>query len=184
MKRGFIRGILYLLLLFFLSGIYRASVYADYVLPYPSYMPGNTLYRLSRLLDAAKVYWYWGTIASWKYHMSLGDKYLIEAKTLFEYKQYLLAVDALQRSDKEISTFVGLLSQARGEGKDVHRQTKETSDAMLVHQELLKRLQKDVPAEFLWQPEKAQSTKLVLGERLNNAIVLRDRVVQELISMR
>src|SRR5450759_5012191 len=88
---------------FLLSLVFSHSslVYADYVLPYPSYMPGSSLYKVSRVVDLLKFYWSWGNIAQIKYHLALSDKYLIEAKTLMEYKQFLLGTDDLRRYDKE-----------------------------------------------------------------------------------
>jgi len=70
-------------------------IHAEYVLPYPSYMPGNKIYRVSRVVDKIKKYWYFGNIAQIKYHLALADKYLVEAKTLMEY-------DQLQMPDKDI----------------------------------------------------------------------------------
>jgi len=85
------------------------QVRAEYVLPYPSAMPGNKLYRIMRIIDELKKPLYFGSITRYKYHLSLADKYLVEAKTLFEYKQYLLAVDALERSDREFQEATPLL---------------------------------------------------------------------------
>jgi len=154
--------------------------YAEYVLPYPSYLPGNTLYRISRIIDRAKNYWYWGTIAQIKYHIGLSDKYLVEAKTLFEYKQYLLATDALQRSDTEIS---GLSTQIRvgiREGKDMSSQKSILSDAMQVHITTLKLMKKQLPSEFQWTPEKVAPTNLSIGLLLDTSIGLRQKLLDEL----
>src|ERR1700690_3290457 len=92
---------------------------SNYVLPYPSYMPGNKLYKVSRILDKLQNYWNWGNIAQERYHLSLSDKYLVEAKTLFEYNQYFLAVDALNRSNQQFMMVRPYVTKAQQEGKDV-----------------------------------------------------------------
>lgn len=155
-------------------------VYADYVLPYPSYMPGNALYRISRIIDIAKNYWYWGTIAQIKYHIGLSDKYLVEAKTLFEYKQYLLATDALQRSDKELSGLPARLSEGNREGKDMSDQQSILSDAMEKHITVLDLMKKQLPNEFQWTPEKASATNLSIGLLLDTSVGLRQKLLSEL----
>jgi len=154
--------------------------YAEYVLPYPSYMPGNTLYRISRIIDTMKNYWYWGTIAQIKYHIGLSDKYLVEAKTLFEYKQYLLATDALQRSDTELSGLPTRISEGSREEKDMSSQKSILSDAMQVHMATLELMKKQLPSEFQWTPEKAAATNLSIGFMLDTSIQLRQKLSNEL----
>src|SRR3989344_2434627 len=90
------------MVIFLLVFVLVSRVEAAYVLPYPSYMPGNKLYTFSRFFDEVGRIWNFGSIASTKYALHLSDKYLVEAKTLFEYQQYLLALDALQRSDRQL----------------------------------------------------------------------------------
>ncbi len=131
------------------------SVRADYVLPYPSYMPGNKLYRVTRIIDKLKNYWYFGEIGQAKYHLGLADKYLVEAKTLFEYRQYLLAVDALQRSDDEF------------------KKVPKNLDAAEKHIEVLTQLLSIVPDAFTWTSEKAEATQLPLKNLLEASIRLR-----------
>lgn len=140
------------------------SVRAEYVLPYPSYMPGNKFYRVSRFIDRIKKPFYFGNISSYKYHLSLADKYLVEAKTLFEYKQYLLAIDALTRSDAEF---------AKAENKDVRNFETQLQEAAVAHQMVLKRLQEELPEQFLWTPEKDNPTSLPLKDLINTSITLR-----------
>lgn len=140
------------------------SVRAEYVLPYPSYMPGNKFYRISRLIDRVKQPFYFGNISSYKYHLSLADKYLVEAKTLFEYKQYLLATDALTRSDVEFA------KAKRNVVRYFETQFQEAAEA---HQMVLKRLQEELPEQFLWTPEKDSPTYLPLKDLINTSITLR-----------
>src|SRR5438876_8559854 len=94
------------------------TVHADYVLPYPSFMPGNKFYKISKIIETFEKWWYWGSIGQTKYNMQLADKYLVEAKTLFEYKQYFLALKALRQSDAYISKVPLFINQARNEKKD------------------------------------------------------------------
>jgi hypothetical protein len=140
-------------------------VHAEYVLPYPSFMPGNKLYRISRLIDVMKKYWYFGDIAQFKYRLTLSDKYLVEAKTLFEYKQYLLGFDALKRSSTEwqkaVPTTPSMLLSYQ--------------EAAKKHIEVLERM--DVPDNFLWSPEKSASSKLPLRGEIENAIQLRKKTL-------
>lgn len=143
-----------LLTLFLVFFALRVAVYADYVLPYPSYMPGHKLYRISRMIDELKNYWYWGSIAQTKYHQGLSDKYLVEAKTLFEYKQYPLALDALKRSDQHFS--------------------KEISQAYEVHIWVLTKLKAELPITFVWQDEYRKPISLAIAEALKRSIEIRN----------
>lgn len=150
-------------------------VSAGYVLPYPSYMPGNKMYRVSRIIDQAKKFWYWGSIASVKYQLGLADKYLVEAKTLFEYKQYLLAADALIRSDTAFSKIPRFIAKAKEEGKDVSLLEKTVHEAAQTHIQTLDGLKQIVPAEFTWTPEKSLPTRLLLKQLLLESINLRQQ---------
>lgn len=148
-------------------------IFAAYVLPYPSYMPGNKLYKVSRVVDVVKGWWSWGSIAQLKYHMALADKYLVEAKTLFEYQQYPLALDALARSDKEILYLKPFIDRAEKEGKDMLAFKQIVDDAMTVHKKILTEIKKTVPETFTWQPEKAQEEELMLHMRLQYSYEIR-----------
>ncbi|HLD25127.1 MAG TPA: DUF5667 domain-containing protein [Patescibacteria group bacterium] len=149
------------------------SVRAEYVLPYPSYMPGNKLYRISRLIDRIKKPFYFGNISSVKYHLGLSDKYLVEAKTLFEYKQYLLAIDALSRSDTEFTKAPAYIKRAKSEKKEVRNFETQLQEAAEAHQLILKNLREAVPEQFLWTPEKEKSINLPLEDLINSSITLR-----------
>jgi hypothetical protein len=170
-----------LLSIYFLSII--PSVRADYVLPYPSFMPGNKMYRISRIIDQLKRYWYWGNIAQIKYHLGLSDKYLVEAKTLLEYNQYLLASDALVRSDKEFMQLPKYVSSAKNEQVDVIKYKQLISQSGQKHKVILFTLITLVPTKFTWTPEKAKSTDLKLQEMLNGSVQLRGKVVAEIESL-
>lgn len=157
----------------FVSGTIVSSVYADYVLPYPSYMPGNKFYSVSRLLDRAAAFWHWGEIASVKYHLALSDKYLVEAKTLFEYNQYLLAVEALRRSNEQFRLVPQLLERIKDQGKDADKLVGRAREAAATHKRVLASLRGELPTEFTWIPEKQQATTLRLKELLDEAIAAR-----------
>jgi len=168
MKRFF-----FCIMCLFVLGSFTPAVQASYLLPYPSFMPGNRLYRVSRILDQLKVYWYWGNIAQFKYHLNLADKYLVEASTLFNYRQYLLGIKALAESDHEINKLPETLSRAKKEHKDTLNLVFLLQEAMLEHERILYELEKDLPQEFLWQPEKESPTLLPLASLLMQSRNLR-----------
>jgi len=169
-----------IVVLIFIFLCFVHPVYAEYVLPYPSYMPGNKMYQVSRIIDTLKNYWYWGTIAQIKYHLGLADKYLVEAKTLFEYKQYLLATDALLRSDAELTGIIPLIEKGSVEGKDMSQFENTIVEAMQVHLEKLEVMAEQLPGEFLWTPEKKDATNLSIRQMLDTAISIRQNIVNTL----
>ncbi len=159
---------------FFLS----SPVYADYILPYPSYMPGNRLYQISRILDVFSQWWYWGNIASVKYRLKLADKYIVEAKTLFEYHQYQLGVEALKRSDMQVSQIVKYLVLAKQENKDIKKMDSTIVDGMNAHITILEKLSKELPETFTWTPEKQESTLLNFSQLFQNAKMERMKLLK------
>ncbi len=157
-----------------------SPVSAEYVLPYPSFMPGNKMYRVSRIMDTLKHYWYRGTIAEIRYRLGLSDKYLVEAKTLFEYKQYLLATDALARSDAALAGMTSLIEQGTGEGKDMSGQKTVLIEAMKTHLSVIESMKQWLPSEFQWTPEKAAATDLSIGFMLDTSMQIRNTLLNEL----
>lgn len=153
-----------LLLVYCLLSIVPFS-YADYVLPYPSFMPGNKMYRISRVIDNLKANWYFGNIAKTKYHLGLSDKYLVEAKTLFEYKQYLLAVDALKRSNDHFEVLPQFIKN--------DTQKNIVREAGGVHIRVLEELASKLPEEFIWKPEKSEESVLYIGSLIRQSKGLR-----------
>jgi len=133
-------------------------------------MPGNKMYKISRFVDRLNAYWYFGNIAKFRYHLALSDKYLVESKTLFEYGQYLLASDALQRSDKAVVSAVPYINRAELEGKNMVNLTKIFVDAMDGHIKILEKLIGETPTEFQWTPEKEKNTDLQIGQMLHTSI--------------
>lgn len=156
------------------------KVTAAYVLPYPSYMPGNKLYRVSRVIDEAKKYWYWGNLASYRYELEQSDKALVEAKILFEYNQYLLALDALERSNIALPRVSVSLRQARDEGKNIEKYKQEFMAALEEHKRLIVKIKKDVPEEFTWTPEKKAPQVLGLHAALSEAERIRSDALPKL----
>lgn len=165
-------------LMLLMSGLILPDIVrAEYVLPYPSYMPGNKLYMISRLVDRAKQIFYFGNISSFKYHLALADKYLIEAKTLFEYKQYLLAVDALGRSDVHFRQLPAYLRSAEREKKDIGALSVLVQEAAQAHVHILASLKDLLPSEFVWRPEKAAEIVIPIGDMLGESIQIRRDLV-------
>lgn len=166
-----------LIITYFISVV--MSVHADYVLPYPSYMPGNKLYKIDRIIDQLKRFWYFGNIAKVKYHLALSDKYLVEAKTLMEYNQFLLGADALTRSNKEFSGIPLNLAGAKNEGVDTTTLKGTIQEAAIKHTSVLAALQRSVPHTFVWRPEKSVATNLDLGSMIQSSEELRMSVASQ-----
>lgn len=169
------KAILFALVIGFFASV-LSPVRADYVLPYPSFMPGNKLYRVTRIVDTLKAYWHWGNIAKTKYHLGLSDKYLVEAKTLMEYGQYLLATDALTRSDFHFSSLSVYVRGAKERNIDIAKLKSIIGEASVKHRNVLFGLKQMAPAEFIWTPEKQDSSVLKLDELLQGSEEIRVRV--------
>lgn len=152
------------------------QVRAEYVLPYPSFMPGNKLYKISKIVDYLKRFWYWGSIASIKYNLGLSDKYLVEAKILFEYKQYALALNSLKQSDYYVQQLPWFISKSKNEMKDTALLQTTVVNAMLTHTAVIATLKNELPTDFLWQPEKQERSLLPIGLSLDQALQIRKRV--------
>jgi hypothetical protein len=149
------------------------SVRAEYILPYPGPMPGNKLYTIAQIIDKLQFYWYWGNIARANYFMELSDKYLVEAKTLFEYKQYLLGTDALQRSDNAWQKIQQYLDNAEAEGKDIEYLRIKHKEQSLVHARIIEGLIIQLPDSFRWTSEKEHEIELQLKALLKKSKELR-----------
>lgn len=159
------------LVLFYFPPITYAQ--SDYVLPYPPSMPGNKLYSLRLMGESIQGVWSFGNFAQFSYNLKLSDKYLVEAKTLFEYKQYLLGHTALQKSDRYIKKAAYYLSNAEREGKNIEEKKKVLQSAIEKHISVLEQLQTVTPEEFLWQPEKSDATKLNIRDEIGESIGIR-----------
>jgi hypothetical protein len=154
-------------------------VEAAYVLPYPSYLPGNKLYRVSEFVDSIKKYWYFGTLTQLKYVQEMSDKHLIEAKTLFEYKQYALGVRALEKSNTEASAIPSLLMLLSKEKKSSLEIKTKVNEEMKAHQVVLQRMFSDVPGSIDWVEEKKAPEVIDFSKLFEFSIGLREKVASE-----
>lgn len=164
--------ILFVFIFFLSSSSYTFSV-SEYVLPYPSSMPGGFLYKLHLVLEQINKYWYFGDFGQFRYNLNQSDKYLVEAKTLFEYKQYLLGYNALEKSDMYFSSAPLYLKNAQLHGKNISEKEEALGQAAKKHGEVLKKMKNTVPAQFTWVGEKAQPITLNLVGAINKSIHIR-----------
>lgn len=148
---------------------------SEYVLPYPSAMPGSIFYKLNLIKEEVLRYWYFGDFGRFKYNLKQSDKYIVEAKTLLDYKQYLLADKALQKSDKYIEKIYPILLSAKKNGKNISEKETILKNAALKHIEELVRIKDGVPSVFEWIPEKEPPTTLNLWDSLDKSIEVRQK---------
>ena len=146
----------------------------DYVLPYPSYMPGNPMYKIRQILERAQEYWYFGDMAKVKYHLKMADKYLVEAKTLFEYGQIRLAVESLDKSNYHFSNAVLYEDDVVQDKKDSGEQMQELKNAAEKHTSVIKVLDQELPDTVEWQEEKKEKEEILLSMLFREATVIRD----------
>lgn len=150
---------------------------STYVLPYPSFMPGSIFYKLHVIWEDLMKYWYFGNFGQFEYNLKLSDKYLVEAKTLFEYKQYLLGCKALQKSDKYFGNTSLFLILANREGKNIFQNKNLLKEVALKHIEELERIENIIPDNFIWQPENSLSTNLNLRQMIKKSIGIRKKSI-------
>lgn len=166
----------------FLVGLIMVMVFpqfglaaSDYVLPYPSSMPGSRFYRVNLIKEKVLGYWYFGDFGQFKYNLKQSDKYLVEAKTLFEYKQYLLAFDALDKSEVYFQQTLPNLVKAQQKGKNISVSSDILKQASGKHIEVLLEINQNIPAKFVWIPEKSAPTTLNLSEKIKELINTRKK---------
>lgn len=147
---------------------------SNYVLPYPSYMPGNFFYKPRLILSKFSYYIYFGDFGKFEYNLKESDHYLVEARTLFEYKQYLLGVSALNKSDYYFSKLKPSLENAQLNGKNISEKNAKLGEASVKHKETLRELEEVLPENFNWSPEKSESTNINFQELISNSIRLRN----------
>lgn len=149
---------------------YAAS---SYVLPYPGAMPGNKLYPLQVLVDGIQGIVAFGDFSRFKYFLGQSDKYLVEAKTLFEYGQYPLAIKSLERSNYNFQKIYPNLINAKKNKKNIKEKNDIFVSAKMKHIEVLNKLLNEIPKEFLWKDENKEAIALSLQEEIKKAIDLR-----------
>lgn len=172
----FISVLLLLAYLFFNSSVYAAP--SDYVLPYPPQMPGSYVYKFRIIGEKIQKLWSFGSLSQFSYNLKLADKYLVQAKTLFEYKQYLLGYESLKESDIFFKDAISSLNTAKVEKKDITEKTKIFKSASLKHIEVINILQTVLPEEVNWIPEKTASTKLLLRNAIKNSLEIRKLIYE------
>ncbi len=158
--------------LFFLIST-KSFAQSNYVLPYPSSMPSNFSYKIHLLYENISKYWYFGDFGQFDYSLKMADKYLVEAKTLFEYKQYLLGYKALKKSDKYFINILPNLVRAEKNGKNILQKRIILKEAARKHIEILNRMQINSPDVFNWLPEKELPTMLNIKNAIGNSINVR-----------
>ena len=170
MRTGFI-ACFFLLLILFIPQVHAES---NYVLPYPQAMPGSKFYVLDKIQETLLKYYSFGNLSKITYHRSFSDKYLVEAKTLFEYKQYLLATEAITKSNNHFQEQNTYMMSAKKEGKDIS-EVKDTLHSQIEkHIEVLELLIVSTPQEFNWTSEIGSASKLFIHKLLNDSIRIRD----------
>lgn len=160
---------------FFLLSTNIAFANSSYVLPYPSAMPGGINYKLHVVWEKILQYWYFGDFGKFEYNLKESDKYLVEAKTLFEYNQYLLGFTALQKSNDFFAKTLPSLQKAQKDGKDTADSRKILSTAAAKHIEVLQKMLTDTPATFTWAPEKTAASTLNIHVLIQTAIEERQK---------
>lgn len=162
--------------IYLLIAVFPRDVFAQssYVLPYPSSMPGSIFYKPRIVWEKVMNYWHFGNFGQFEYNLKQSDKYLVEAKTLFEYKQFLLAYNALIKSDRYFMQSPLYLELARKENKNIKDKKNIFRGAALKHIEILYRLKNEVPKTFEWKPEKSSPTTLNLFEAISKSIEIRE----------
>lgn len=166
--KHFISALFFFLLFFiFYTSVLAAS---SYVLPYPGIMPGNKLYKAHVIFEEIQKYMYFGDFGQFKYNLSESDKYLVEAKTLFEYDQYPLALKSLQKSNAYFKKVPSHLTSAKKNGKNISEKMLIFKSAKEKHIEVLQEIVKTVPEIFTWQDEKKSPLTLNLHKELKEAI--------------
>lgn len=146
-----------------LMAIFVRSAHAsNYVMPYPSYMPGHKLYKLHQIWETVQEYWHFGDLSKEKFHREMADKYIVEAKTLFDYGQHKLAVEALIKSNDHFARAILYLMDITHEKKDNGESKQLLLQSRDKHVELITLLDDALPDEIDWQEEKKENQKLPL----------------------
>lgn len=156
---------------FIFSGVSFAD--SDYVLPYPSAMPGSKMYFLHKIEERISKYWYFGDYGSFTYNRQLSDKYLVEAKTLFEYKQYVLALQSLSTTNNYFRQMQSSLKNTPPKKYGKKEKVDLMKHAAEKHLEILRILGLNLPKDFLWQEEKENARLLNIAIELNHAASIR-----------
>jgi hypothetical protein len=150
---------------------------ADYNLPVKPILPGHPLYRISRNLDRVRSWFLWGDIAKATYRLTLADKYLAEAKTLFELKQFPFAVDALERSNLEFERIPGFLENDVRDGRDIGAMRDKVKASSRAHVTILDALEPMVPEVYVWTEDDGEPIQLEIREQILLSVGIRKSTV-------
>ncbi|RJQ25255.1 hypothetical protein C4577_06150 [Candidatus Parcubacteria bacterium] len=161
----------FIILTFLLTSSVRAQ--SGYVLPYPSSMPGSSVYKVHLVWEKIMEFWYFGSLAQFEYNLKQSDKYLVESKTLFEYKQYLLGFKALEKSNHYFKQSVPRLEMAKSEGKNVELKEDLFQQAAKKHIEEIEKILANTPEVFVWSPEKEDPSTLEIHKLIKKSINIR-----------
>lgn len=174
------QGMRYILVILFTLVFLMSSIAASfastssYVLPYPGAMPGSKLYSMGLLFDKLKGLYSFGNFAQFKYNLSESDKYLVEAKTLFEYNQFPLAMRALERSDVYFKKVLPNLNRAKSK-KNISEKLELFDQARGKHIEVLEKIKQEVPQVFTWIDEKKPQVVLDIWNKIDQSIAIRTK---------
>lgn len=159
-------------ILFFVS--LGKSFASSYVLPYPSDMPGSKFYAIGQIIEEVERIWFFGDFSQFHYNLKNSDKYLVQAKTLIEYNQFLLANEAVKRSDEFFISSKKNLKNASNKKKPTGEKRALLRRAAEKHIQVLSESLEKAPEEFDWVPEKEKPTKLFLKRQIKNSIRIRN----------
>ncbi|HSD98569.1 MAG TPA: hypothetical protein VLB73_02630 [Patescibacteria group bacterium] len=169
------KELLLLIAIFFFIATQTSFAASPYVLPYPSAMPGGVSYKLHIVWEKIMQYWYFGDFGQYTYNLKESDKYLVEAKTLFEYNQYLLGFAALQKSNTYFAHVQPFLEKAKQDGKNITENQLALQQAAAKHIEVLQKMENETPSDFTWTPEKNPSSTLHIHQLIQQAIEERQK---------
>ncbi len=144
-----------------------------YVLPYPGVMPGNKMYSMSEIFDNFKLLYTFGDYARFKYYLGQSDKYLVEAKTLFEYGQYLHAQKSLEKSNINYKQIEPILKRAKQNGRNTSEKEELFRSGSQKHIEVLQTLKNEVPENFLWEDENKSPKDIHIHDLIDEALKIR-----------
>lgn len=157
------------------SSISAFDMASGYTLPYPPQMPGGIFYKVRVLEERIGEIWNFGSFSKFQYDLALSDRYLVQTKTLIEYQQYLLAKDALIKSNNFFLQTLPQLTKASSEHKDISTERETLRKAAAKHLEVITYLLDQTPETVTWTPEKAKPTTISFSDLFKQALAIRKK---------